>query len=346
MGPNMRRDYSSLAPSKIPLHIDAPLKVGIVPTPDFTLMSLACFVEFLRLSSDESDFSRQIYCAWDLLSHDDQPIAASCGFQMLPTKRFGDPCEYDFIIVHGGILRGKTPVPDALYRFVESAAAAQVPLVGLCTGQFVLAELGLLAGRRCAVHFSLLPTLRQHFPDVIGVSDAPVVIDEGIITCPGGLASINLAMHLVSNRCGKTRSHKALHYLMADRGFDEMQAMKQDPEIGLKCLDPRVVNAVGLMRQKIFEPSSVAEVAKGVGSTERDLVRLFRKHLNASPGEYWRTMRLNMARWMVLNSNRPITHIAYECGFTDSSHMIHWFKRAYNVTPALLRRMHNQFGVT
>lgn len=153
-------------------------------------------------------------------------------------------------------------------------------------------------------------------------------------------------MHLVKSHCGKTRSDKALHYLMADRGFDEMVALRQDPEIGLHCLDQRVVNAVGFMRQRMLESSSVAEVARNVGTTERDLVRLFRKHLNATPSAYWRNMRLSMARWMVLNSNRPVAHIAYECGFTDSSHLIHWFKRAYNATPAHLRRANNHLGVT
>lgn len=341
----MRRDYSALAPRKTPHSIDAPLRVGIVPTPDFTLMSLACFTEFLRLSSDESDFSRQIYCKWDLLSHDKKPVKASCGFPIVPTKRYGDPADYDFIVVHGGILHSRARMPEALYRFVQLAVDARVRLVGLCTGQFVLAELGLLTGRRCAVHFSLLPTLQQHFPDVVGVIDSPVVVDGNIITCPGGLASVNLAMHLVTHHCGKTRSDKALHYLMADRGFDEMVASKQKPEIGLQCVDQRVVNAVGFMRQKILEPRSVAEVAKNVGTTERELVRLFRKHLNEAPSEYWRSMRLAMARWMVLNSNRPISHIAYECGFTDSSHLILWFKRTYNVTPAHLRRVNSQLGV-
>ena len=57
------------------------------------------------------------------------------------------------------------------------------------------------------------------------------------------------------------------------------------------------------------------------------LTRLFKKHLRATPASYWRRMRLKAAHWMVQNSSRSLTQIAYECGFTDSSHMIHWFKR-------------------
>ncbi|WP_175687669.1 hypothetical protein [Burkholderia anthina] len=65
---------------------------------------------------------------------------------------------------------------------------------------------------------------------MIPVTDAPVVVDGGFITCPGGLAGINLAMLLVDQHCGKTRSHKALHYLMADCGFEEARAVTTDIE--------------------------------------------------------------------------------------------------------------------
>jgi transcriptional regulator GlxA family with amidase domain len=341
----MRSDYAFMRPSKTAPVVETRLRIGIAPTPDFTLMSLSCFVEFLRLSADESDFSRQIYCSWDLLSHETEPIRASCGFRMMPTKRFGDPSDYDYVVVHGGLLHSTETVPDELYRFIQSCVEANVPVVGLCTGQFVLAELGYLNEKRCAVHFSLKQAMERKFPDVIAVTDAPVVVDGGFITCPGGLAAINLAMHLVTTHCGSTRSHKALHYLMADRGFEEIQAMRDDSEIGLHCPDRRVVNAVGLMRQRTFEPGSIAGIAQTVGITERELTRLFRKHLRVAPLQYWRGMRLNSAKWMVINSDRPITQIAYECGFTDSSHLIHWFKREFNVTPSKLRRLHTDFGV-
>ncbi len=340
-----RADYSFLKPGKKPPEMEAPLKVAIAPTPQFTLMSLAGFVEFLRLSADESDFSRQIYCSWDLLSHNLDPIIASCGFPVTPGKCFDDPAGYDYVVVHGGILHGKSPCPQELRRFVRAAVAAEVPVVGLCTGQFILAELGLLNGKRCAVHFSLAAAMKHNFPEVVPVTNRPVVEDGQFITCPGGLASINLAMHLVDKNCGRSRTHKTLHYLMADRGFDEMRAVKDQDDIDLLCLNKHVANAVGLMRQKMFETCTIAEIAGDIGITERELTRLFRKYLRIPPGEYWRRLRLKAAHWMVLNSKRSITQIAYECGFTDSSHMIHWFKQVYNQTPGKLRKLHMDFGV-
>ncbi|WP_413795140.1 MULTISPECIES: GlxA family transcriptional regulator [unclassified Pseudomonas] len=340
----MQSDFTYLGPTRPSPQFEAPLKIGIAPTPDFTLMSLSCFVEFLRLSADERDYSRQIYCAWELLSHDDQPIVSSCGFSMLPTQRFGDPSDYDYIVVHGGILHSTKPIPEALPAFIKKAVNAGIPVIGLCTGQFTLARLGLLNGLRCAVHFSMAAALEQLHPDVIPITDQPVVRDGGFITCPGGLASINLAMELVTDHCGRVRSDKTLHYLMADRGFDKMQAFKENDEIGLRCSDHRITNAVGLMRQRIYETGSVNSIARAVGVNERELTRLFNQHLRTSPALYWRQIRLKAAHWLVLNSNRSITQIAHECGFTDSSHLIHWFKRTYQVTPSRLRSIHKEFG--
>jgi len=135
-GTYRRGDYSFLRPEKPAPKGVLPLRVGIAPTPDFTLMSLSCFVEFLRLAADESDFSRKVYCSWGLLSHDTAPIRSSCGFPMVPTQLFGKPGDYDFVVVHGGLLHSTETVPDALYGFIETCVKAHVPVVGLCTGAF------------------------------------------------------------------------------------------------------------------------------------------------------------------------------------------------------------------
>ncbi len=80
-------------------------------------------------------------------------------------------------------------------------------------------------------------------------------------------------------------------------------------------------------------------------TTEREVTRLFRKHLRTSPGGYWRKIRLQSARWMMLNSNQSVSQIAYECGFTDRSHLIQRFKRVYGATPTKLRQLRNDLGV-
>lgn len=101
----------------------------------------------------------------------------------------------------------------------------------------------------------------------------------------------------------------------------------------------------GRPEQRLYETGTVADIARAVGVTERELTRLFNQHLRTPPAQYWRQIRLKAAHWMVLNGNRSITRIAHECGFTDSSYLIHWFRRAYHSTPTRLRSVHRQLGV-
>lgn len=332
-------DYQSIGPSKPPPDIDTPLKVAVVPTPDFTLMSFSCLIEYLRLAADESDFSRPVYCSWSLLSDDDRPIVTSGGLSVLPTADMRDLEQYDVIVFHGGTMHSPKPVPRAIYECIERAVETGLPIVGLCTGQFLLAEMGLLDNRRCAVHFSLEPLLRKHFPSVIPISDKPVVEDGRFITCPGGLASLNLGTKLVTKYCGASRAEKVLHYLMADKKRIFETAEDQDRAfIGEHCQDRRVVNAIGIMRQRMYERCDIADIARQVGTSKRELTRLFNRHLRVPPAEYWRNIRLSAAHWMVVNTDRSITQIAYECGFTDSSHLNRWFRMRYNRTPTQLRK--------
>lgn len=109
---SFRRDYSLLAPQKPAPESFPSLRMGIAPPPDFTLMSLACFVEFLRLAGDESDCSRPIYCDWRMLSHNRAALTTSCGFKLAPQELFGDPARFDFVVVHGGILHSTMRPPD------------------------------------------------------------------------------------------------------------------------------------------------------------------------------------------------------------------------------------------
>ena len=340
-----REVREKLGPQREPPNLLPALKVGILAVPDFTMISLSCFVEYLRLAADERDFSRKIYCDWSLLSDSDEPIVASCGFQMLPNEHVDNVENFDYLLVHGGILHTKHRIPDYIYRTVNRAIDLKMPIVGQCTGQFVLAEMGLLDGKKCAVHFSQQPSVKELFPKIILDTESHVVEDGGIITCPGGLGSISLATRLVSEHCGNARAAKAMHYFMADRpeqNFREYMDVRS--QLGGYCQDKRVLNAIAIMRHQMYERNDISEIAEQVGSSKRSLTRLFNLYFDVAPMEYWRNIRLAAAHWKIVNSGRSITEIAYECGFTDSSHLIRWFKKKYGTTPSALRKENITIG--
>ena len=322
------------------------LSVAIILAPDFTLLPFAGFVEALRHAADEADRSRQIYCRWTWIGPELRPVRSSCGVEVVPRETFGDPCAFDYIVVVGGLLPSFRKIPEATIAYLRRAAAAGVPLVGLCTGSFVLAEAGLLDGRRCAVHWRHRQDLVSLFPEAVPVSDETYVIDDRIITCPGGTAAIDLATELIIRHCGRARALKGLH----DMVVDQHRAAHHVPRLAYgdvaSCGDPRVERAVALMEQNLSGPFAIAELALRLGTTTRQLDRAFARHVGAPPAAFWRDMRLAHARWLLLNTSRSVTQVAFECGFADAAHFARWFKRSYGELPYRFRALRREASVT
>jgi transcriptional regulator GlxA family with amidase domain len=101
--------------------------------------------------------------------------------------------------------------------------------------------------------------------------------------------------------------------------------------------DATVRHAALLMEENLEAPLNIAVIAKMAGTSTRHLERAFIAEMEMSPNEFYRRMRLRYARWMLLNTSRKVTDIAYECGFADSAHFIRVFRDIYGVTPGKLR---------
>lgn len=314
------------------------VRVAFVLSPQFTLLPFAGFIDAMRHSADEDDRSRQIFCHWECLSATMDPITASCGMEVLPWRTFEEMGDYDYIVVVGGLLSAFDQHHPATFEFLSSQQKKGVSIVGLCTGSFVMAEAGLMSGRKCAVHIHHRQQLLDRYPDILPVVNEMYVIDDGLITCPGGTAAIDLAVEILIEHCGRNRGMKGMTALVVDehRGSHVVGRMPfQDLE---ECGDWRVQTAIKLMRQSIGSPYPINELADTIGSTVRQLDRAFRTHAKKSPQSVWREMRLTHAKWRLMNSNRTITQIAHECGFADSSHFTRWFKREFKEPPNAYRQ--------
>lgn len=314
------------------------LRLGFILTPAFTILPLAGFIDAVRHSSDEADRSRQVFCHWEVLSADMEPIRSSAGLSVTPWKTFRDAGQYDYLVIVGGLIDRLEEIhPDTL-AFISAQHKSGVKLVGLCTGSFAIAKAGLLDGKRAAIHAHHRLEFLEMFPNAVPVENELYVSDDGIITCPGGTAAIDLAVEILIEHCGRSRGMKGLTALVVDehRSAHEVGRLPyQDLEY---CGNWRVEQAAKIMRQKLREPHTTQKLAKMLGSTVRQLNRVFQEYANATPQEVWRDMRLQHARWRLMNSKRTITQIAHECGFSDSSHFSRWFKARFGETPSEYRK--------
>ncbi|RJL02380.1 GlxA family transcriptional regulator [Paracoccus aestuarii] len=319
----------------------ARLSVGFVLARRFTLCAFANFVDVLRLAADEGDRSRPILCNWAVLSDSMEPVPSSCGIGVQPQERLGDPGRFDYVVVIGGLMEDDAVLPAAHRRFLQDAAAAGVPLVGVCTGAFLLHQAGLLEGYRCCVSWFHHADFLERFEGLNPVTDQIFVVDRDRLTCSGGASSAHLAAYLVDKHVGRAQARKSLNIMIID---EALQAEKPQPGITMefKTRDPMVLRALLLMQQNIEQPFTVAEIARRIGHSKRQLERHFQTALGTSPQAAFLDMRLSLAHHLIVTGDRPISQIALECGFCDSSHLSRMFRRRHGQTPQALRQGHAQ----
>ena len=148
-----------------------------------------------------------------------EPIASSCGVAVQPDERLGDPSRFDYLVVVGGLVDEVEKLHPETVRFLERAAAAGVPLVGVCTGTFALHRAGLMHGYRACVSWFHHDDFLERFDGLEPVSDQIFVVDRDRLTCSGGVSSAHLAAFIVERHLGRARAAKSLHIMIIDEAM-------------------------------------------------------------------------------------------------------------------------------
>lgn len=335
---NALPDVDGIDPETSDLTASRPdLRVGFILMNQFTLVPVAGLVDSLRFAADRSFRSQQIFCQWDWMTWDNQPVSASCGMPITPTRSLAQLEAYDYLVIAGGLLEHTRHPPEALLALLRQMHAHGTPLISLCSGSFVLGNAGLLDGRRCAIHFTIRDEFVERFPRAVALVDRSYFDDEGIITCPGGTA-IDLAASMIRRHCGEIRAQKGLKYLLVDERAEIHQGQQEDPGEPHVYQNDIVRKAITCMRENLGQTLSLKEVAELAGTTPRQLHRAFLANTNEAPANYWRRIRLEHARRQLADTTLSVTTIAVECGFSDASHFILWFRKQYGETPSAYRR--------
>ena len=319
-------------------HIQPDLRVGFILMNKFTLAPVAGFVESLRFAADNSFRSQQIYCQWDWMTLDNQPVYASCGLLIHPTTDFNPFNKYDYIVIAGGLLSETREPSDELLDIVEKIHVSGIPIITLCSSSFVLGKIGILDGRKCAVHWAIKDEFKTRFPKAVALVDRTFVEDNGIFTCPGGTA-IDLATHIIRKDCGNIRAHKGLEFLLIDESTKQGHASDVQQMSNNQTYENSIVSrSIDFMKKNLGAHMTLKQVAESVKTNPRQLHRAFVANTNEPPAIFWRRIRLEHARKLLANTSLYVTNIAMDCGFSDASHFILWFKKQYGETPFAYRK--------
>lgn len=295
-------------------------RIGFLTLPNYSMIALANALEACRMANYVT--GRVVY-AWTIITLDGAPAAASNGLTLEPTQKLPEIGDLDLLIVCGGI-DVRQAVSSSTREALRRADRRGLALGGLCTGAFALAEAGLLDGYRCAVHWENLAAIREEFPDIAFQEDL-FVIDRNRLTCTGGVASLDMMMTLISAALGPRTAGKVAEQFVARRLVPTArQTAGVSPELAARC--PPLARAGEIMASHLEQPLPLADVAAAASLSQRQLERLFQRHLSLSPNAFYLDLRFSRARELLRLSPLPITDVALACGFQSSSH----FSAAYN----------------
>jgi transcriptional regulator GlxA family with amidase domain len=310
------------------------LSVGILLWPGFPMMSLTGIVEPLRHAADFADNSRPVYCRWAVMG---EGATASCGIAVQADSGYLNPSDFDYVAVIGGLLPQLSKGPARHRDYLRAAAASGTPLIGVCTGAFVLAREGYLEGARVAVHPFHAQDFRTAFPR-LRVSTRDDFLQQGrVTTVPGGVSILSLMTELLRAHCGADRAAKAVHQISLSerRGLGAFDAERARDFRAVA--DARIQRALVMIEGRRGKDVTPDRAASAVGLSPRQFSRLFREALGVTPKRFILETRLRHARFLVENSGRSITEIAYETGFADCAHFATAFKARFGAPPRDLR---------
>lgn len=314
------------------------LSIGLLLWPDFPLLSLAGLVDSLRHAADVGDNSNKLRCSWSILAElSGATICASSGVKVYSDSSFVSPEKFDYIAVVGGLLRSIHTNPPGARAYLHRAMQAGVPLIGICTGSFILAEEGMLDNHRVCLHPYHLKDFNQRFSGIQAESGIDFVRDRNILSCAGGISIISLATDLVRRHCGPDRATKAI-YQMSVPHKACVSTISVTQALGYtRVTDHRLRHAIFLIEQSLVKPISPEWLARESNLSRRQLTRLFNAEFGHPPGEFIRLTRLRYGKWLLQNSHESVTEIALSTGFSDCAHFIRNFQREFGCTPGTFR---------
>ena len=227
--------------------------------------------------------------------------------------------------------------PPTLVDAVRAAHAAGARVASLCTGAFVLAEAGLLDGRRATTHWAHTELLRERYPAVRVDPDVLYIDDGDVLTSAGKAAGLDLCLHLVRTDHGTAVANALARTLVVPPHRDGGQAqfipaaVAHGPDHALAGLLPWALERIG-------QPLTVRDLARRAGMSSRNLARHFRAVTGVSPLRWLLTQRVRRAQELLETSDLSVEQIASRTGMGTATTLRRHFHQQVGVPPETYRR--------
>lgn len=306
--------------------------VSMVLTPGFQFLALGVQAAFELANVVQEEQ----YYTLSIASVAGGEVLSSSGFAV-PTVPLAQVGPVDTLL----LLAGLVPPPrqdEATLETLRTMAREARRVAGLCTGAFLLGQIGLLDGRRATTHWAFARQMREDFPKV-RVEDDRIFINEGAVWTSAGLtAGLDLAIALIEKDLGRDVAgaiarRLVMHHRRAGGQSQHSELLELAPS------SDRIQKAVIFARAHLANPLTVEELAEIAALSPRQFARAFRAETGQTPAKAVEQIRLEAARLMIEETRHPMDQVARECGFVDIRRMREAFMRQYGQPPQTVRRL-------
>jgi len=315
-----------------------PRRIAFLATPNAQALEVAGPIEVFAMADRklrEAGRGRSPAYVIDFLSATKElRIVSASGLAMVAHRSYRDVTEpIDTLLVAGGLdLWSPTDDPELLVWLREQAKSVR-RIGSVCTGAFLLAEAGVLDGRRVTTHWYFCRQLQEQFPRTI-VDPEPIYIREGNLSTSAGVtAGIDLAVAMVEEDLGADialRVARAL-VLFLRRSEGQSQFSTSLAFQGTSRLPLREIPVFIL--EHIAGDLGVEALAARVAMSPRNFSRVFAREFGETPAAFVERLRLDTARRLLEESDRTLDDIAASCGLGSADTLRRAFQRRYGKSP-------------
>ncbi len=273
----------------------------------------------------------------DIIAPTAGPVRSSSGAVWLANAMPRLP-KYDTVIIAGGWGTRAAMIDPKVQAFVRAAMKSARRVCSVCSGAYILAQAGVLEGKRATTHWGRTPDFQTRFPAVKLEPDCIYTHDGKLWTSAGITAGIDLALALIADDLGEEVSRRTAQELVVYHrrpgGQSQFSAL-----LDIERVEGRFTPLLAWMRERLDEELSVEALAGQAAMSPRNFSRAFLAETGITPAKAVERLRLESARERVEHSADSIDVVARRVGFGDPERMRRAFVRAFGQPPQALRRL-------
>ena len=223
----------------------------------------------------------------------------------------------------------------------EQRAMHKTEVASLCMGAFLLAETGLVNGKKCSTHWLGAEQFRAMYPQVDLCSENIITEDDGIYSSGGAYSFLNLILHLVEKYAGRETAIwcAKLFEIEIDRTNQSQFAIFQGQK---EHADDSIRKAQHYIENNFGEKISVEQLAEMFAISRRNFVRRFKKATSNTPLEYIQRVKIEAAKKSLESTSENVSEVMYNVGYSDTKAFRNMFKKLTGLSPVEYRNKYNR----